>query len=71
MFGLGFWEIMLICALLLIVVGPKKLPEAAREFARWIAQWQNIFNESEFQEIKQLKKDLEADGNKENRKQDE
>ncbi|MBI5443862.1 MAG: twin-arginine translocase subunit TatB [Deltaproteobacteria bacterium] len=39
MFGLGFGEILLILAVALIVVGPKKLPDLARGLARGIAEF--------------------------------
>lgn len=38
MFGLGFTEIVVILAVALIVLGPKKLPEAARSMGRMVAQ---------------------------------
>jgi Tat protein translocase TatB subunit len=39
MFGLGFGEVLLILAVALIVVGPKKLPDLARGIARGLAEF--------------------------------
>jgi sec-independent protein translocase protein TatB len=38
MFGLGFSEIMVICAVALLVLGPKNLPKAARTIGRTLAE---------------------------------
>jgi len=37
-FGIGFWEILLILVLALIVVGPQRLPEMAVQLARLVRQ---------------------------------
>ena len=37
MFDMGFWELMLIAILGLIVLGPERLPVALRSVRRWIA----------------------------------
>lgn len=39
MFGLGFGEILLILAIALIVIGPKKLPDVARAIGRGLAEF--------------------------------
>jgi len=36
MFNLGLWEIFILAAVALIVVGPEKLPKLARDAARFI-----------------------------------
>ena len=36
MFNLGLWEIFLLAAIALIVVGPEKLPKLARDVASFI-----------------------------------
>ncbi|ABA59500.1 Sec-independent protein translocase protein TatB [Nitrosococcus oceani] len=36
MFDIGFWEILVILVILLIVVGPERLPAVARTTALWI-----------------------------------
>ena len=35
MFDIGFWEIVLICVVALLVVGPERMPGLVREVARW------------------------------------
>src|SRR5882672_6465212 len=34
MFGLGIWEIAVICVVALLVLGPQKLPEAAKSLGK-------------------------------------
>lgn len=36
MFGIGFWELVVLLVIGLIVVGPQRLPAFARETARWV-----------------------------------
>lgn len=36
MFDIGFWELILVGVVALIVLGPERLPEAARTLAKWI-----------------------------------
>ncbi len=38
MFDVGFWEILLILVLALIVLGPERLPQAARTVGYWIGK---------------------------------
>ena len=37
----GFGEWVVIVVVLLVVYGPRRLPELARKLGRWISQWQN------------------------------
>jgi sec-independent protein translocase protein TatB len=61
MFGIGMPELLLLLAIALIVVGPKKLPELARALGRGIAEFKKATNElkesletsSDFSELKQ------------------
>jgi TatA/E family protein of Tat protein translocase len=39
MFGLGFWEIAIILAIALIVLGPSKLPELARGLGKGLREF--------------------------------
>lgn len=38
MFDVGFWELFLILILALLVVGPERLPGAARSVGRWVGK---------------------------------
>ena len=60
MFGIGMPELLLLLAIALIVVGPKKLPELAKALGRGIAEFKKATNElkesletnTEFSELK-------------------
>jgi len=41
-FDIGFWEIVLICIIALVVLGPERLPEAIRTLSRLIRRIKNI-----------------------------
>ena len=45
MFGIGMQEIVLICVIALIVVGPKKLPELARALGKGYGEFRRTFDE--------------------------
>ena len=38
MFDVGFWEILLILVLALVVIGPERLPGAARALGLWVGK---------------------------------
>ncbi|MFW2373170.1 MAG: Sec-independent protein translocase protein TatB [Gammaproteobacteria bacterium] len=38
MFDVGFWEILLILVLALVVLGPERLPQAARSVGYWVGK---------------------------------
>ena len=71
MFGMGMPEILLILAIALIVLGPKKLPEIAKSLGRGIAEFkkatsdfkESIAVDNDFKEAKEtlhgIKKDVE------------
>lgn len=59
MFGLGFTEVLIILIVALLVLGPDKLPEAARAIGRASAYFRNTLDEirhdmhiAEFEEIR-------------------
>ena len=44
MFGLGITEILLILAVALLVLGPEKLPETARELGKFVANFRRALD---------------------------
>ncbi len=70
MFDIGFSELVLIALLALIVLGPKRLPEAARTAGRWMAKLRHFVSEvrhdldrelrnAEIMELQKLKHELD------------
>lgn len=67
MFGIGMPELLLLLAIALIVVGPKKLPELAKALGRGIAEFKKATNElkesletnTEFADLKQSFDDIQ------------
>jgi len=67
MFGIGMPELLLLLAIALIVVGPKKLPELAKALGRGIAEFKKATNElkesletnTEFSELKRSFDDIQ------------
>ncbi len=53
MFGIGMQEVVLICAIALVVVGPKRLPEVARALGKGYAEFRRAFDE--------MKRNVESD----------
>ena len=53
MFGIGMQEIVLICVIALIVVGPKKMPELARALGKGYGEFRKAFDE--------MKRNVETD----------
>jgi sec-independent protein translocase protein TatB len=68
MFDIGFWEILLIGVVALIVIGPERLPSAARTVGRWVAKVQrfvsgvksDLHSELETGELRKLLGDQES-----------
>lgn len=69
MFGIGMWEMMLILAVALIVVGPKKLPDLAKSIGRAFGEFkrataelkESIHLEDEFQDLSKPLDDINSD----------
>jgi Tat protein translocase TatB subunit len=69
MFGIGMPEMLLICAIALIVIGPKKLPDLAKSLGRAMGEFkkatsdikQSIGSEADFKEVKDTFDDLQND----------
>lgn len=69
MFDIGFWELALIGVLALIVLGPKRLPEAARTAGKWVGKLRAFIanvqqdidrqiDSGEIEELRRLKDEL-------------
>jgi sec-independent protein translocase protein TatB len=52
MFDIGFWELMIIAIVALLVVGPDKLPAFAREAGKWFGKIRRLINNLQ-RELKQ------------------
>jgi len=55
MFDIGFWEIVLISVIGLIVLGPERLPIAIRSVMRWINSAKSIANTAKAEISQELK----------------
>lgn len=53
MFGIGMQEVVLICVIALVVVGPKKLPDLARALGKGYGEFRRAFDE--------MKRNVETD----------
>jgi len=62
MFGIGMPELLLILALALIVLGPKKLPELARALGKGMAEFRRASDElkDEFRQLENEPPELSA-----------
>jgi sec-independent protein translocase protein TatB len=59
MFGIGLPELLLILALALIVLGPDRLPQLARQIARYMGKLKRASEELKSQlDIESLEKDI-------------
>ena len=58
MFGIGMPELILIMALALIVLGPKKLPEIARALGKGLAEFRRATDELK-EELRNVEADVE------------
>ena len=58
MFGIGMPELLLILALALIVLGPRKLPEIARALGKGIAEFRRATDEIK-EELRQVEEEVE------------
>ena len=59
MFSVGLFELLILCASALIILGPEKFPKLAKEFAKFIHQLRSI-KEDVRQQASSLKKSAAA-----------
>jgi sec-independent protein translocase protein TatB len=67
-FEVGFWELVVILTLVLVVAGPQRLPEIVRTLGRWTGRAKALAGdlkreferELDAEELRQLKRDAEA-----------
>ncbi len=57
MFDIGFWELAIIALVALVIVGPKRLPEFARDAGRVVGKIRNFIQSAK----RELEKELELD----------
>lgn len=70
MFDIGFWELILISVVGLVVLGPERLPVAIRSVSRWVGAARNMANsvkdelsqELKIQELQENLKKSRANG---------
>ncbi|PKM06453.1 MAG: twin-arginine translocase subunit TatB [Gammaproteobacteria bacterium HGW-Gammaproteobacteria-4] len=72
MFGIGFSELLLVAVIALLVLGPERLPKAARFAGLWVrrarAQWYSVKTELERElATEDLRRSLSAQGDELNR----
>ncbi len=69
MFDFGFWELVVVAVVALLVVGPKRLPELARQAGAWVGHAKRFVNsvrtdierELQSEELKSLLNDQQAE----------
>ena len=59
MFDIGFWELVLISIIALIVVGPDKLPSFAKNLGYWTGKIRRLINNTK----RELSQELSLDNN--------
>lgn len=69
MFGIGMQELLLVLAIALIVLGPKKLPEVARTLGKGISEFRKATREiKESVDLEEYVRDVEEKNSKTERK---
>ena len=57
MFDIGFWELLLIAIVSLLVAGPEKLPELVRDVGRWTTKLRRYVMQAKYEFEQQLRMD--------------
>jgi sec-independent protein translocase protein TatB len=57
MFGLGFWEIIIILLAVIVLINPKEMPKIARKLGRWYRKVRNI-QEKVGKEVKDFENEI-------------
>lgn len=65
MFDIGFWELVLIAIIGLLVVGPERLPGFAREAGRWIRKIRRLTGDARRELRRELQWDEDDTGRRE------
>ena len=58
MFDIGFWELVLIAVVALLVVGPERLPQLVRDAGRWVRAVRRLVADTR----SQIERELDLDG---------
>lgn len=61
MFDIGFWELVVIAVIALLVVGPEQLPGFVRETGRWTGRIKRFIHDARFELERELRVDDPAD----------
>jgi sec-independent protein translocase protein TatB len=61
MFDIGFWELALLAVVALLVVGPERLPQLARDAARWTRAARRFITETRHEIERELETDAGRD----------
>ena len=61
MFDVGFWELVIISTVALLVVGPEKLPGLIRQVTRWFAAIRRFVMQTKTELERELDFDVEKD----------
>jgi len=57
MFDIGFWELAIIALVALIIIGPKRLPQLARDAGRIVGKIQSFIQKAKREREKELELD--------------
>ena len=57
MFDIGFWELLVIAVVALLVAGPEKLPGLVRDVGRWTAKLRRYVMQAKYELEQQLRID--------------